>query len=82
VQVFGGQDLSWCGILYDLMSTAELLMKELEQTPESILLEVYHYLKFLKEHLPEEEFDGLILSESALARDWNSKEEDAAWANL
>lgn len=27
-------------------------------------------------------FDGNALSESALARDWNSPEEDAAWANL
>jgi hypothetical protein len=27
-------------------------------------------------------FDGTALSESALARDWNSPEEDAAWANL
>ena len=27
-------------------------------------------------------FDGAELSESVLARDWNSPEEDAAWANL
>jgi len=29
-----------------------------------------------------ETFDGLELSESVLARDWNSPEEDAAWADL
>ena len=62
------------------MSTVELLMKEMEQTPEPILVEVYHYLRFLKERLPEEKFEGLALSESAL--DWNTPEEDAAWANL
>ena len=29
-----------------------------------------------------EPFDGVELSESVLARDWNSPEEDAAWADL
>jgi hypothetical protein len=33
---------------------------------------------------PEENnpFNGAALSESVLARDWNSPEEDAAWSNL
>jgi hypothetical protein len=33
---------------------------------------------------PEENagFNGAELSESVLARDWNSPEEDAAWSNL
>ena len=30
----------------------------------------------------EEAFNGLLLSESALAKDWNTPEEDAAWASL
>jgi len=30
----------------------------------------------------EEKFNGAELSESVLARDWNSPEEDAAWSNL
>ena len=29
-----------------------------------------------------EPFNGAELSESVLARDWNSLEEDAAWSNL
>jgi hypothetical protein len=29
-----------------------------------------------------ESFNGAELSESVLVRDWNSPEEDAAWANL
>jgi len=64
------------------MSAAELLQKEIDQTPEPILLEVYHYLKFLKTRSSEESFNGLILSESALSKDWNAPEEDRAWANL
>jgi hypothetical protein len=31
---------------------------------------------------PDERFNGAELSESVLARDWNSPEEDAAWSNL
>lgn len=64
------------------MSTSELLRKEIAQTPEPLLREVYQYLKFLQHRADEERFDGFALSESALARDWNSPEEDAAWENL
>ena len=30
----------------------------------------------------DDSFNGLLLSESALAKDWNTPEEDAAWASL
>jgi hypothetical protein len=30
----------------------------------------------------DESFNGAELSESVLARDWNSPEEEAAWSNL
>ena len=30
----------------------------------------------------DEPFNGAELSESVLARDWNSPEEEAAWSNL
>jgi len=31
---------------------------------------------------PDDRFNGLAASESALAKDWNSLDEDAAWAKL
>jgi len=31
---------------------------------------------------PNEPFNGAELSESVLAREWNSPEEDDAWSNL
>jgi hypothetical protein len=34
------------------------------------------------EHTRDEPFNGAELSESVLAREWNSPEEDAAWSNL
>lgn len=64
------------------MTSRELLLREIPQTPEPILTEVYHYLQFLKSQPHEDKFNGLAASESALATDWNSPEEDAAWANL
>jgi hypothetical protein len=36
----------------------------------------------IKKDARDESFNGAELSESVLARDWNSPEEDAAWSNL
>jgi hypothetical protein len=36
----------------------------------------------LKKNARDESFNGAELSESVLALDWNSPEEDAAWSNL
>ncbi|HUE72427.1 MAG TPA: hypothetical protein VMP01_16200 [Pirellulaceae bacterium] len=64
------------------MTTRELLLQEIPTTPEPILEEVYHYLRYLKTLPIEDRFDGLAASESVLAQDWSTPEEDAAWANL
>ena len=63
------------------MSTEELIRKELANLPEELQREVYHFARFLREK-SDAEFDGLLLSHSALSKDWDSPEEDAAWANL
>jgi hypothetical protein len=64
------------------MSTRQLIAKELEVLPESLQREVYDFVRFLSLKAAEENFTGLRLSESALAKDWNTPEEDAAWASL
>lgn len=64
------------------MTTQDLLLREIPITPEPILAEVYHYLQYLKAKQPKERFDGLQASVSSLAKDWDTKEEDTAWANL
>ncbi len=64
------------------MSTRELLEKELDALPEALQQEVYDFACFLRRRAQEERFDGLLLSESALGKDWNAPEEDAAWGNL
>ena len=64
------------------MSTQELISKEVERLPEPLQREVYDFVRFLREKSEDGTFNGLMLSESALGRDWNTPEEDAAWANL
>ena len=63
------------------MSTEELIRKEVENLPEALRREVYDFARFLREK-SEERFNGFLLSQSALSKDWDTPEEDAAWANL
>jgi hypothetical protein len=64
------------------VSTSELIEKEVSTLPESLQREVYDFARFLHLQNSDDSFDGLRLSETALARDWNTPEEDAAWASL
>ena len=64
------------------MSTRDLIERELTDLPEPLQREVYDFVRFLRQKAQEDNFNGLLLSESALAKDWNTPEEDAAWANL
>ncbi len=64
------------------MSTRELIEKEIATLPESLRRKVYDFAVLLRKRSRDESFNGAELSESVLARDWNSPEEDAAWANL
>jgi len=55
-----------------------------------ITVHLYNFSMSTRELIDEEDasnardeiFNGAELSESVLARDWNSPEEDAAWSNL
>ncbi|HKC64703.1 MAG TPA: hypothetical protein VKB86_13765 [Pyrinomonadaceae bacterium] len=64
------------------MSTRELIDEEVDRLPEPLQREVYDFARFLRLKVEEESFNGLLLSESALRRDWDTPEEDEAWASL
>ena len=64
------------------MSTLDLIEKEVTSLPESLQREVYDFARFLHQKNNDDSFNGLLLSETALAKDWNTPEEDAAWASL
>ena len=64
------------------MSTRELIIREVEDLPEPLQREVYDFARFLRQKLTDESFNGLLLSESALRKEWDTPEEDSAWASL
>jgi hypothetical protein len=64
------------------MSIQELIEKEVASLPENLQREVYTFARFLREQSRDNSFNGLLLSESVLSKEWNTPEEDAAWANL
>jgi hypothetical protein len=63
------------------MSKRELIVQELESLPEPDLDRLLEFLSSLKESRPDARSLALA-SESALAKDWLTPEEDAAWASL
>ena len=64
------------------MNTMQLIEKEIASLPEPQQREVYDFARFLRSQREDESFNGLLLSETALAKEWNTPEEDAAWASL
>ena len=64
------------------MSTRELIERELDVLSEAQQQEVYDFARYLRVKSDGEAFNGLIASESVLAREWDTPEEDAAWASL
>ena len=64
------------------MSTQELIEKEVARLPEQLQRTVYDFAQFLRVKREEESLDSSLLSEPALAQDWNRPEEEEAWANL
>jgi hypothetical protein len=64
------------------MSTRELIEQEVARLPEPLQREVYDFAVFVRQRAQEQRFDGIALSASALAKDWDSPEEDQAWVNL
>lgn len=65
---------------------AETLAKieeRLRQLPPDKLAVVFDFVSYLAERrVNTESFQNMLASEAVLARDWNTPEEDAAWADL
>lgn len=64
------------------MENREALLKELEQIPDPILVEILNYARFLKAKAAQEKFSTAYMSESILVKDWLRPEEDDAWNDL
>lgn len=63
------------------MDKVAVLIRELKEAPEPLLDEVLDFVKFLK-YKNVERLESALLSETALAKDWLSPEEEQAWQDL
>ena len=72
--------------------TISQIEQTLRRLPSDKLVEVYDFIMFLSErlgsqvtlHEPRELYriDTMLASEDVLKKDWDTPEEDAAWAHL
>ncbi|MBD2484966.1 DUF2281 domain-containing protein [Planktothrix sp. FACHB-1365] len=61
------------------MNMKELLIQEVEKSPDFILQEVWDFLQFLNAKYQQDKLETSLVSESSLQKDWLQPEEDEAW---
>jgi hypothetical protein len=64
------------------MTGQAVLMKELDGLPPEYLSEVTDFVAWLKHRKLQQIPATMLLSEDALAKDWDTPDEDKAWASL
>ena len=64
------------------MNISDTLLQELSSLPATYYPKVINFIESLKARYQPTVTETMLLSESALAKDWDTKEEDEAWANL
>ena len=65
-----------------MMTKKEIIIKEIEQLPESDLDNVIYYLTQLKSNIVRETSETILASETSLKKDWLKPEEEEAWKDL
>ena len=60
----------------------ELILREMEHVPDSLIDEILDFIQFLKSKALKEKLETAIASESSLKKDWLRQEEDKAWQDL
>ena len=60
----------------------ELILKEIEDMPDTPIEEVWDFVQFLKMKLSQEKLETATMSESSLEKDWLKAEEEEAWQDL
>jgi hypothetical protein len=65
-----------------MMTNRTVLLQEIENLPSSCLGEVINFVAWIKQRKLSNIPETVLLSESSLAKDWDTPEEDEAWARL
>ena len=64
------------------MTNTAVLMREIETLPANCVGQVVDFVAWLKYRKLSQMPETMMLSEASLAKDWDTPEEDEAWANL
>ena len=64
------------------MTNTAALLREIETLPENCVGQVVDFVAWLKHRKLSQIPETMLLSEVSLAKDWDTPEEDEAWANL
>ena len=64
------------------MTNRAVLQKEIETLPTAILDDVINFVAWIKQRKLSQIPETMLLSEAVLSKDWDTPEEDEAWANL
>ena len=64
------------------MTNRAVLQKEIETLPAAILDDVIDFVAWIKQRKLSKIPETMLLSEAILSKDWDTPEEDEAWASL
>jgi hypothetical protein len=64
------------------MTDRSVLLREIETLPASYIGEVTDFVEWIKHRKLSSKHETMLLSEASLSRDWDTPEEDDAWAGL
>ena len=64
------------------MTNRTVLLQEIETLPAACVSEVVDFVAWIKQRKLSQIPETMLLSEASLSKDWDTPEEDEAWANL
>jgi len=64
------------------MTNRAVLLQEIETLPANCIGEVVDFVAWIKHRKLSQIPEPMLLSEAALSKDWDTPEEDEAWAGL
>jgi hypothetical protein len=64
------------------MTNRAVLLREIETLPAASLDEVVNFVAWIKYRKLSQVSETMLLSEISLSKDWDTPEEDEAWASL
>ena len=66
----------------NIKANRAVLLQEIETLPPACVADVIDFVVWIKQRKLLQVPETMLLSEAALSKDWDTPEEDEAWANL